>query len=186
MALTAKREAVGAAKLEEKPKVVATPPTVVKPTPTEVALNLSLSNRNTSTRTGSILERTIAVLKTFNVAFSYDLFRDRYHVGNHALQQRIGELIENAILVLRTTVSQRFDFDPRPDAIKSAVYRLCLENSFNPVRDYLDSVKWDGKPRLDRWLTTYLDAEDNPLNRKIGRKGADRSGAAGEDAGNKV
>ena len=38
--------------------------------------------------------------------------------------------------------------------------RLCLEHAFHPVLDYLDSLVWDGKPRLDTWLTTYLGAAE--------------------------
>jgi predicted P-loop ATPase len=51
-----------------------------------------------------------------------------------------------------------------------AVKMMCLDNIFDPVRDYLDSVKWDGKSRLDCWLITYCGADDTPLNRAIGRK----------------
>jgi hypothetical protein len=134
------------------------------PTATEFSLIDRIHLRNLP-----LFDKTIAAMRTLGVTFSYDLFRDRYHVDGHALQQRFGESIENAILVLRTTVMQRFGFDPRT-AAKDAVYRLCIENSFNPVLDYLDSLKWDGNPRLDRWLTKYLGAEDNPLNRAMGRK----------------
>ena len=38
-----------------------------------------------------------------------------------------------------------------------------------PVRDYLDSLEWDGVDRLDTWLT-LLGAEDTELNRAYGRK----------------
>src|SRR5690606_5186613 len=38
-----------------------------------------------------------------------------------------------------------------------------------PVCEYLDSLDWDGTPRLSRWLTSYLGAEDTELNRAIGR-----------------
>jgi predicted P-loop ATPase len=38
------------------------------------------------------------------------------------------------------------------------------------VADYLDGLVWDCVPRIDRWLTTHLGAEDNPLNQAIGRK----------------
>jgi putative DNA primase/helicase len=37
------------------------------------------------------------------------------------------------------------------------------------VVDYLNGLKWDGTPRLDGWLSTYLGAEETPLNRAIGR-----------------
>ncbi len=123
---------------------------------------------------GTPLEKTIGAVIQIGtesgISFSYDLFRDQFRVGDHALQQRIGESIENAILVLRTAVIKRFDFEPKADTIKAAVYRVCLSHSFNPVRDYLDGLKWDGTARLDSWLSTYLSAADDPLNRAIGRK----------------
>ena len=148
---------------QEKPKrvVVATGPMN--------ATEFSLLQRGLELRRVPHLEKTIAAMRTLGVTFNYDRFRKRLHVGGHALQQRFGESIENAILVLRTTVMQRFGFDPK-DAAKVAVQRLCIENSFDPVLDYLDSLKWDGKPRLDSWLTTYLGAEANPLNCAMGRK----------------
>lgn len=43
------------------------------------------------------------------------------------------------------------------------------ENSFNPLIDYLDGLTWDGEPRVDDWLITYLGAEPTPLNQAIGR-----------------
>lgn len=32
-------------------------------------------------------------------------------------------------------------------------------NRFHPVRDYLNNLEWDGVPRLDDWLKTYMRAE---------------------------
>jgi predicted P-loop ATPase len=37
------------------------------------------------------------------------------------------------------------------------------------VRDYLDALVWDEKPRLDRWLIEYAGAEDTPYVRAVGR-----------------
>jgi predicted P-loop ATPase len=45
-----------------------------------------------------------------------------------------------------------------------------MDHIFDPVRDYLDSLVWDGKTRLDRWLVDYCRAADTPLNRAFGRK----------------
>jgi predicted P-loop ATPase len=71
--------------------------------------------------------------------------------------------------VLRTHITEKFGFDPKESATP-AIFRLCLENAFNPVIDYLDSLRWDGEPRIDRWLVTYCGAVDEPLNRAFGRK----------------
>jgi predicted P-loop ATPase len=46
---------------------------------------------------------------------------------------------------------------------------LCLRSEFDPVCDYLNTLQWDGVPRLDRWLTIYTGAEDTELNREFGR-----------------
>ena len=43
------------------------------------------------------------------------------------------------------------------------------QKSYHPVRAYLSSLKWDGTPRLDRWLSKYLGAKDTVLTRAFGR-----------------
>ena len=51
-----------------------------------------------------------------------------------------------------------------------AVQVVAGRNSFHPVRDYLDGLDWDGTPRLDNWLVTYLGAVTNPYVRAVGRR----------------
>jgi hypothetical protein len=130
--------------------------------------DLSLQGRAYD-RERPMLEKTIAALLTMGIHFSYDLFRKRYRVGDYALKEQFGESIGNAILVLRTHITEKLGFDPRGH-IEPAVFRLCLENAFNPVLDYLDGLKWDRVPRLDTWLMTYLGATEGVLNRVFGRK----------------
>ncbi|MEJ2117256.1 MAG: virulence-associated E family protein, partial [Alphaproteobacteria bacterium] len=43
-------------------------------------------------------------------------------------------------------------------------------SGFHPLKDYLDSLQWDGVKRLDKWLHTYLGVEDTELNTIYGRK----------------
>jgi predicted P-loop ATPase len=33
---------------------------------------------------------------------------------------------------------------------------VSILHPFHPIRDYLDSPKWDGVRRIDDWLTVYL------------------------------
>jgi predicted P-loop ATPase len=51
-----------------------------------------------------------------------------------------------------------------------AIQAAARANCFNPVRDYLDACArvWDGKPRIDAWLSTYVCADDTPYTRAIG------------------
>lgn len=43
------------------------------------------------------------------------------------------------------------------------------EHRFHPVRDYLTALRWDGRPRIDKWLSYHLGAEATPYTTKIGR-----------------
>lgn len=54
--------------------------------------------------------------------------------------------------------------------LKAAVDIAGRKNAFHPVRDYLDSLRWDGRPRVDRLFVKYLGAPDTPYTREIARK----------------
>jgi predicted P-loop ATPase len=49
-----------------------------------------------------------------------------------------------------------------------AVQAAARGNSFHPVREYLDALVWDQKPRLDTWLATYFHAEESDYIRAVG------------------
>lgn len=48
------------------------------------------------------------------------------------------------------------------DDVSVAINARAHERPFHPVRDWLRSLTWDGKPRLNRWLADYMSATDNP------------------------
>jgi predicted P-loop ATPase len=54
------------------------------------------------------------------------------------------------------------------DTVHQAVEARARERSFHPVRDYLNGLTWDGRPRLGKWLSYYLGAEHNPYTERIG------------------
>lgn len=67
----------------------------------------------------------------------------------------------------------RFEnYDVTRDRVEEAVLTTAKYNKYNPCTDWFESLKdkWDGKPRLDTWLSEYGGAEDNELNRAMGRK----------------
>ncbi|MGI4765048.1 MAG: VapE domain-containing protein [Janthinobacterium lividum] len=55
------------------------------------------------------------------------------------------------------------------DTAHQAVDLRAQERAFNPVRDYLANLVWDGTSRLEGWLTRYLGAERTPYTAEIGR-----------------
>lgn len=55
--------------------------------------------------------------------------------------------------------------------VADGVERVARDKIVHPVRDYLSQLKFDGKPRIANWLTTYLRAEGPPdYLSAIGRK----------------
>jgi predicted P-loop ATPase len=71
--------------------------------------------------------------------------------------------------LLATEYLQRLNIPVKPQTATQAVELVARERSFHPVLDYLDSVQWDGKTRLDRWLTDYVGADETPYTHSIGR-----------------
>jgi energy-coupling factor transporter ATP-binding protein EcfA2 len=119
-------------------------------------------------RPRSTYRNTTVALRRLNVAFAYDLFRHRCVVHGHHVEHFEGGANDKIYPLLREAVIRKFNFDPHLQNVVDAVDFLCLENTFHPVLDMLDSLKHDGVPRIDGWLTTYLGADDTPLNRAIG------------------
>jgi hypothetical protein len=106
-------------------------------------------------------------LLALEVKFRYDVFHDKNIVeGKIVLQLANLDLV---VADLRRKIHAAFGFDPGKNNTIDAVEQLCVRNKFNPITDYLDALKWDGTPRLERWLITYLGAEDTALNREFGR-----------------
>lgn len=54
------------------------------------------------------------------------------------------------------------------EAICRALVAEAENNPYHPVRNYLRGLKWDGKPRADRFLVDYFGGTDNSFNRAVG------------------
>lgn len=114
------------------------------------------------------MPNTLLALGRLDLSFAYDRFRYRKMVNGAILQEFQGELSDDAVAMIRAQILETFKFDPRAENVRDAVNQLCLENAFHPVREMLNALAWDGQPRLDKWLATYLGAEDTALNAAIG------------------
>ena len=56
------------------------------------------------------------------------------------------------------------------DKIKDAKDAVLTRHKLHPIRDYLNSLTWDGTPRLDTFIIDYLGVEDTTLHRAMTRK----------------
>lgn len=54
--------------------------------------------------------------------------------------------------------------------VEDALNEVFNKNRYNPVADYIKSLKWDGKKRIETLFIDLLDADDSELNREMTRK----------------
>lgn len=94
-------------------------------------------------------------------AIQYDEFANSEIYGrNTPWGGRKGETlrdIDNAKIL--EWLSAHYRFEPSVDKINMAVALMADRNRLHPVREYLDGLVWDEKPRLENWLKTLLGAE---------------------------
>jgi predicted P-loop ATPase len=107
-------------------------------------------------------------LDTLNVKLSYDSFADRLLiVGPNELPLRhLGDAEVEAVYL---EIDEEFLFRPSEEFFRLVVRNEARRNSFHPVRQYLDNLVWDGKPRIDRWLINYAGAKDSDYVRAVSR-----------------
>lgn len=54
--------------------------------------------------------------------------------------------------------------------LNDAIEQVSSDNAFHPIKLYLESLTWDGVPRIDTFLVEYMGAEDNAYTREAFRK----------------
>lgn len=68
-------------------------------------------------------------------------------------------------------VTDRYGWYPSaPTELFTHSARKAQDLSFDPVREYLEGLTWDGVPRLATWATDYLPCADTDLHRAYGMK----------------
>ena len=55
-------------------------------------------------------------------------------------------------------------------ALEDAMLAEASRRRFHPVKDWLATLKWDGKPRLDTWLYKAFGAENSDYSAAVGAK----------------
>ena len=72
---------------------------------------------------------------------------------------------------LRKHLETRYrGYRPSKQDIKDAILASAVKQSFHPVRDYLNSLTWDGQRRLDTLFIDYLGVADDAYTRAVTRK----------------
>lgn len=71
---------------------------------------------------------------------------------------------DNVITNILLTIEKDYDGINKRDLIEKVVDIVGENNKFHPIRDYLNNLKWDGKPRLATAFADYFGCEASRYN----------------------
>lgn len=80
------------------------------------------------------------------------------------------KIIDADALALCTFLQYKLRVPFGLEIVQSAIDKLARVRSYHPLQDYLNGLKWDGVSRIDRWLSTYIGAEDDEYAKLVGPK----------------
>jgi hypothetical protein len=103
-------------------------------------------------------------------AFSYDIVWQKYPEWLSSKCRGSERVMDNDIAMLRFELSKKHGVEYTEDQTVNALEIVANKNSFHPIRDYLESVKWDKIPRIDTWLVNYFGVENSIYTRAVGSK----------------
>lgn len=103
------------------------------------------------------IRRAIALL---GHDLSYDAFSGKKLIDGRYLD-------DSAWQRLYLKIDREYRFQPPTDYFRIVINDAAEENSFHPVKQYLDALAWDKTPRLDAWVITAAHAKDNKYVRAV-------------------
>lgn len=71
---------------------------------------------------------------------------------------------DNIITNILLLIEKEYDGINKRDLIEKVVDIVGENNKFHPIRDYLNNLKWDGKPRLATAFADYFGCEASRYN----------------------
>ncbi len=87
-------------------------------------------------------------------------FRDTYSCKTPWGAKKNATVQDDDIPQIAYWLGRHYKFEPSKDIIYSALTVIACQNSYDPVRDWLDELpKWDGKKRLRNWLKNNFEAK---------------------------
>lgn len=107
-------------------------------------------------------------LSRLGLALKHDVFADRSIICNldGSNEQAVQDHHVNKIYY---DCQEQFNLSVGIDEWHRFVAHEARVNSFHPVLDYLSSVTWDGKSRIEEWLIKYAGVKDTPYTRAVSK-----------------
>ena len=120
--------------------------------------------RNRQGEPAASLANAVIGIRCLRIGCRFDKFHNviliDYDGQNQLLRGIVGELNDNTLSIIRSTINNRLNLDVGDKNTLAAVVEIANENSFDLVLEYLADcqARWDGVERIGNWQTTYCGA----------------------------
>jgi predicted P-loop ATPase len=91
-------------------------------------------------------------------------FRGTFYAGPVNDQKWVED---NDLTCVRSWLETTLDMSVSKENLIDALVAVGMSQSFHPVREWLDSLVWDGTPRIEHWLKDYCGAEVETESQRI-------------------
>lgn len=78
-------------------------------------------------------------------------------------------LTDDDMMKLRVYLAESYDVEFSRDNLYTAVTAIASSNKYHPIKQMIESVKWDGFSRAETIFIDYLGAEDNQYTRAVAK-----------------
>lgn len=117
----------------------------------------------------------IATLPQLCEVFRYNVFSGLIEIASTApwykeRGARGANFCDEDVALLKYFLCKTMKIEYTRDILFDAVLVVAHKRHYHPVRNYLNSLVWDGTPRIDNWLVKYGHAADTVYTNAIGRK----------------
>lgn len=120
------------------------------------------SKRNRPRLTSMNLYRILTIDPVFAGCLRYNAFKNRIEIAFNPTDIRRGTFQKIADVHsknLRHQVARNYGLEYKKDVMNDEIQFVAHENTVHPVREYLESLEWDGRERIDYWLFDWANAE---------------------------
>jgi predicted P-loop ATPase len=110
--------------------------------------------------------------KEFIGCFRRNTFSDELDVCRNGTWEKKKDMVPRPItddddLQVKRFILDHYDIECKMNQVAECITHIAISNNYNPVLDYLGSIKWDGVPRLATWMSNYLGVADSDYYRHV-------------------
>lgn len=107
------------------------------------------------TKSKDIVNVRKAVNQDFSSHLTYNLFTHEPEYDGHPLH-------DDDLHNVRHDLCAKYEFEASTENVLASVIHVAKLKSYHPVKDFIETVKWDNVPRVDNFFINYFKCEDQP------------------------